>query len=145
MKHKAQGGAAAVEFALVLPILLLLVFAILELGLLLYNKAVITNASREAARFGVVMRSPPENKPDSDAIEKKALDYCSNFLVSLSPSTSSAPNLEVTVPIPGAGGSFGEPLTVTVSYTFTGLGLGTLLSPLTGPITLTATTVMNNE
>ncbi len=142
MKHKAQAGASAVEFALVLPILLLLVFAIFELGLLLYNKAVITNASREAARYGVVMRTP---KHTSGEIEQKALDYCSDFLVSLSPSTTLDPNLEVTVPIPGAGGSFGQPLTVTVSYTFTGLGLGTLLSPLTGPITLTATTVMNNE
>ena len=141
MKHKAQGGASAVEFALVLPILLLLVFAILELGLLLYNKAVITNASREAARFGVVMRSPPGNKPDSGAIEKKALDYCSNFLVSLSPSANPDP----TFSIDGAGQSFGQPLTVTVNYTFSGLGLGTLLSPLTGPVTLTATTVMTNE
>ncbi len=142
MKHKAQGGVTAVEFALVLPILLLLVFAIFEIGLVLYNKAVITNASREAARYGVVMRTP---KHTSEEIEQKALDYCRSFLVSLSPSTNSDPNLVVTVPIPGAGGSFGQPLTVTVSYTFTGLGLGTLLSPLTGPITLTATTVMSNE
>lgn len=142
MKHKAQGGVTAVEFALVLPILLLLVFAIFEIGLVLYNKAVITNASREAARYGVVMRTP---KHTSEEIEQKALDYCSSFLVSLSPSTNSDPNPVVTVPIPGAGGSFGQPLTVTVSYTFTGLGLGTLLSPLTGPITLTATTVMSNE
>ena len=145
MKHKAQGGASAVEFALVLPILLLLVFAILELGLLLYNKAVITNASREAARFGVVMRTP---KHTSDEIEQKALDYCSNFLVSLSPLNNPDPtfiNPSVIIPIPGAGGSFGQPLTVTVNYTFSGLGLGTLLSPLTGPITLTATTVMTNE
>lgn len=138
MKHKAQGGATAVEFALVLPILLLLVFAILELGLLLYNKAVITNAGREAARYGVVMRTP---KHTSGEIEQKALDYCSNFLVSLSPSANPDP----TVSIDGAGGSFGQPLTVTVNYTFSGLGLGTLLSPLTGPITLTATTVMTNE
>ena len=138
MKHKAQGGAAAVEFALVLPILLLLVFAILELGLLLYNKAVITNASREAARYGVVMRTP---KHTSGEIEQKALDYCSNFLVSLSPSANPDP----IVSIDGAGESFGQPLTVTVNYTFSGLGLGTLLSPLTGPITLAATTVMTNE
>ena len=145
MKHKVQGGATAVEFALVLPLLLLLVFAILEFGLVLYNKAVITNASREAARYGVVMRTP---KHTSDEIEQKALDYCSNFLVSLSPSDTTDPtvsNPSVTVPIPGAGGSFGQPLTVTVNYTFSGLGLGTLLSPLTGPITLTATTVMTNE
>lgn len=138
MKNKVQGGATAVEFALVLPILLLLVFAILEFGLVLYNKAVITNASREAARYGVVMRTPKHTEIE---IRQKALDYCSNFLVSLSPSANPDP----TVFIDGAGQSFGQPLIITVNYTFSGLGLGTLLSPLTGPIMLTATTVMTNE
>ena len=45
----------------------------------------------------------------------------------------------------GAAGTFGTPLTVTVTYTYYGLGLGTLLSPISGPLTLTGTTVMNNE
>lgn len=47
-------GAAAIEFALVLPILVLLVCGIIEFGLLFYNKQIITNASREGARAGIV-------------------------------------------------------------------------------------------
>ena len=47
--QKAQG---MVEFALVLPILLLLVLGIIEAGRLLFYYGVVTNASREAARFG---------------------------------------------------------------------------------------------
>ena len=47
-------GAAAVEFAIVVPLLLLLLFGIIEFSLLLYNKAMLTNASREGARFGIV-------------------------------------------------------------------------------------------
>lgn len=43
----SQKGASAVEFALVLPLLMLILFGIIEFSLLMYNKAMITNASRE--------------------------------------------------------------------------------------------------
>ena len=49
-----QKGAAAVEFAIVLPFLVLLVFGIIEFGTMFYNEQVITNASREGARVGIV-------------------------------------------------------------------------------------------
>ncbi|REN18669.1 pilus assembly protein, partial [Mycobacterium tuberculosis] len=56
MKSKRESGAAAVEFALVLPFFLLVFSMIVDLSLAFYDKAVITNASREAARAGVVLR-----------------------------------------------------------------------------------------
>ena len=56
---KNQRGAAVVEFALILPILLLLLVGTIDASLALYDKAVITNASREGARAGIVARSPP--------------------------------------------------------------------------------------
>jgi Flp pilus assembly protein TadG len=46
---KAQG---LVEFALVLPILLMLIFGIIEFGRLLFTYSAIATASREAARYG---------------------------------------------------------------------------------------------
>ena len=49
-----QKGGVLVEFAIVLPLLILLIAGILEFGILLYNKHVITNASREGARAGIV-------------------------------------------------------------------------------------------
>ena len=55
-KFSSQKGASAVEFALVLPLLMLILFGIIEFGLLMYNKAMITNASREGARRGIVYR-----------------------------------------------------------------------------------------
>ncbi len=48
-KIKAQG---MVEFALVLPILLLLVFGIIEAGRLLFLYSAVLSSSREAARYG---------------------------------------------------------------------------------------------
>ncbi|ACC74922.1 TadE/TadG family type IV pilus assembly protein [Paraburkholderia phymatum] len=135
--HTSQRGAAAVEFAIVLPLLLLILFGIVELGIGLYDKAMITNASREGARAGVLLRTP---KPTTQDITNVVLAYCQNYLVTFG--SSNTP----TVSVPsGVGGTFGTPLTVTVSYQYSGLGLGAMLSALTGPITMTATTVMNNE
>ncbi len=50
-------GAAAVEFGLILPLLLAIVFGIIEFGLFMYNQQVITNAAREGARAGIVQRN----------------------------------------------------------------------------------------
>jgi Flp pilus assembly protein TadG len=58
MRLKSQKGVAAVEFALVLPLLVLLIFGIIEFSLLMFNKQVITNASREGARAGIVAGTP---------------------------------------------------------------------------------------
>jgi len=49
-----QRGVAAVEFAIVLPLLLILFAGITEFGIAYYNKQVLTNASREGARAGIV-------------------------------------------------------------------------------------------
>lgn len=46
------------EFALVLPVLLLILFGIIEFGLVMFDQAVITNASREGARAGIVLKTP---------------------------------------------------------------------------------------
>jgi Flp pilus assembly pilin Flp len=54
MAHRDEDGAAAVEFALLLPLLVLLVFGIIEFGAAFNAKIQATNAAREAARLAVV-------------------------------------------------------------------------------------------
>ena len=49
-----EHGGSLVEFAIVMPILLLLVAGLVEFGILYYDKQVLTNASREGARAGIV-------------------------------------------------------------------------------------------
>ena len=51
--HK-RDAVAAVEFALVLPVLLLILFGIINFGTLMYDQAVITNAAREGARWASI-------------------------------------------------------------------------------------------
>jgi Flp pilus assembly protein TadG len=54
-RFRGQGGASAVEFALVLPLLVVLIFGIF-FGAIVYNRQLsITQAAREAARFGATL------------------------------------------------------------------------------------------
>ena len=54
-KPKRTKGQGIVEFAIVLPILLLIVFGLIELGRLLFFYTVVNNASREGARYGIAV------------------------------------------------------------------------------------------
>jgi len=51
-----------VETALVLPVILLLLFGIIEFGRILNTYIMLTNASREGARYSIVGHSEPEVK-----------------------------------------------------------------------------------
>jgi uncharacterized protein (UPF0333 family) len=52
LKHlKKENGQAMVEFALVLPILLLFIAGIIDFGWIYHNQLSANNASREAARY----------------------------------------------------------------------------------------------
>ncbi|RSZ29946.1 MULTISPECIES: TadE/TadG family type IV pilus assembly protein [unclassified Variovorax] len=136
MKSKRESGAAAVEFALVLPFFLLVFSMIVDLSLAFYDKAVITNASREAARAGVVLRSPKLSSTDLQAI---VTQYCDRYLIAFGGPSP------VTTTSTGAGGAFGSSLTVNVSYRYTGLGWGALLGVVMGPFNLSARTIMVHE
>ena len=51
---RQQDGAAAVEFALLLPLLVLLLFGIIQFGIAFNTRIQATNAAREAARAAVI-------------------------------------------------------------------------------------------
>lgn len=76
-----QSGAAAVEFALILPVMLLFIFGIIEFGLFLYDKQVLTNACREGARVGVVVRTPRNQVNEDAEIRAAVLQYARDHLV----------------------------------------------------------------
>jgi len=50
---KDEHGASLVEFAIVLPVLLVVVFGLVEFGRLVAVTTQVTTASREAARYGI--------------------------------------------------------------------------------------------
>jgi Flp pilus assembly protein TadG len=60
-------GAAAVEFALVVPVLLLIVLGSIDWGYYFFVQQVVTNAAREAARVGSLTPFDPLN-PGADVV-----------------------------------------------------------------------------
>lgn len=154
MKLKNQKGAAALEFAIVLPLLVVLVAGIIEFSLLLYDKQVITNASREGARLGIVQAVPRVPRKE---IWQVALHYCGNYLVTFGAKTT--PEI-----IPGCEDTngdgtidedtecngqictkFGDDLTVTVTYDYRFLVIPNFIPGFNKPLRLTAQTVMKCE
>lgn len=127
--RRSERGLAIIETALVLPFFLLLIFAGINYSIGLYNQAVITNASREAAREGIAFRVPAPTYQD---ITDRALAYCQDHLVTFG--TPVQP--EVVIEEPG-GRLPGEPLRVTVRYDFKGLNIFSGMSP--GLLAATAT------
>ena len=136
-KIKNQRGVAALEFALILPLLVLLVFGITEFGVALYDKAVITNASREGARQGIVYAYP--DRITNGEIINTVNNYCRDHLINLGGAST------VGVDISRSGNSSGDHLTVRVSYRYSFLVLPNFISTLTSGINLVAETVMRME
>lgn len=120
----AQRGVAIIETVLVLPLFLLVLFGIVEYGFALYNKAIITNVSREAARDAIIFRVA---KKTSTQIVTYATSLCSSRVVSFGSSTCTASAACVSA---CSSAQAGEPLTVTVNYDYKGfytyLGSGSI-------------------
>lgn len=57
MKRR-ESGQALVEFALLLPLLLVILCAIIDFGWIYYNQITIANAAREGARYAVIHYDP---------------------------------------------------------------------------------------
>ena len=135
MKGQHQKGAAAIEFALILPALILLLFGTLEVSLLLFNEQVITNAGREGARYGIVFKAPRYTDAEIRAV---VIAYCTGHLITF----GAAGDPGIVIGRTGTGSSFGDDLTVTVTYNYDFLVLANFGF---GPVTLTAKTVMKSE
>ncbi|OEU62199.1 MAG: pilus assembly protein [Desulfobacterales bacterium PC51MH44] len=133
-KLKAQKGAAAVELAIILPLLVMLLFGMIEFGIILYDKAMITNASREGARKGILF--VPGGISDSD-IRKVVKNYCSGHMITFGEDSIDDSDISIT----RAGGN----LTVTVTYQYDFLVLPNFVTGIVGNINLSAVTTMMME
>lgn len=54
MRRKNERGASMVEFAIILPLLMLILIGIIDMGRLLLAQAMVTNAAREGARMAAL-------------------------------------------------------------------------------------------
>lgn len=136
-RWKHQNGSNLVEMALVSPLLLLLVFGIVDFSLALYNKAVITNAAREGARAGMALRTP---RLSDGEITTVVTTYCQNHLITFASET--IPSVTVTKATDLTGG---EKITVYVSYTYNYGAVMAFIPGLGNTLALDATSVMRSE
>lgn len=110
-RGRRQHGAVAIEMVLIFPIFMFVLFAIIEYGVALYNKSVMTNISREAARDAVVLRVV---KKTSQAIQNEAQTKCSSLVISFGSSACSATVIQPALP------TAGNAITVNLSYNYKG-------------------------
>ena len=96
-------GQAMTEFALIVPVFILLVLAIFEFGRAFYIYSAIANAAREGARVGIVRPS------DTNAIKNRAIENA--VFVGLTTG-------DITVQCISSC-SYDQKIQVTVNYTFT--------------------------
>lgn len=66
-----ETGSSAVEFALILPLLLLVLFATLEYGWYMVNQAVLTGAVSAGARAGIKAQEWNEENPEDPETEAR--------------------------------------------------------------------------
>jgi len=139
---KKQNGGTAVEFAIILPLLLLFAFGIIEWSVYLFDDHIITNASRAGARHGVIQGSP---RVSADEIQARVLSYTGSNLVTFG--AQNAPQVNVKVGAsPGGCTIKGDELAVRVNYNYTFLLLPALSAGLVPPsLTISAATVMRCE
>jgi Flp pilus assembly protein TadG len=153
---RGQQGVAAVEFAIILPILLLLVSGIIDFGHYWYIGHVLSDASREGARYGTryktyfdptkgTVRTLPKNLSPSisDHVLLPAYaDYASRLPSTPTPTvTPSGDGWTATDPTTLAG----KDLVITLTATKTWWVLGALIPTLGSSKLLTVKTTMTCE
>ncbi|MFD3157177.1 TadE/TadG family type IV pilus assembly protein [Haloimpatiens sp. FM7330] len=99
---KNKNGQSLVEFAIIFPLILLVVMAIAEFGMIFNAYLTINNAAREGARAGIVGTSDVEIQ---------------NLVLAASPNLESQ-NLTIIITPNETSRTSGETLTVTLNYTY---------------------------
>lgn len=100
MKSMRESGAAAVEFALVLPVLLILILGMIEFGFLTFLNSSAAGAAREGAREMAIHN-------DQGLAQGRASSAFSNATGRVPTSVSVPPSCTA-----------GQPVVVTVTYSY---------------------------
>jgi Flp pilus assembly protein TadG len=159
--RKSERGAELVEFALMLPILLVIFAGLWDFGRAYRVHQAITNAAREGVRLAVVPAGVNQKAAVQDRVKaylnKSSLDTSfitsgniDNYIVVKNPLNDAA-NTVVTVNLPGGGTSVVTVSRVSVNYPFTFFIFGPVIklwvpsSTLGGSITLRTSVTMENQ
>jgi Flp pilus assembly protein TadG len=107
LRRKREQGQTMAEFTLVLPVLAILLFGIIQFGIVFNNYLAVTDAARAGARQAAVARYLPPGEREPKVVAK----------VKASAEGLDASKLVVTVEAPG-GWEAGSDVTVTAKYPY---------------------------
>jgi Flp pilus assembly protein TadG len=105
---REERGQALVEFAMVLPLLALLLFAIVQFGIVYNNYISLTDAVRAGARKAAVSRQTTDSGGPVGVTKQAVIDAGSDISISAG---------DVTVSTPG-GWNPGEDVSVTATHPY---------------------------
>jgi Flp pilus assembly protein TadG len=132
----SEQGSELIEFAIVAPILMLLIAGIVDFGMLFRTYEAVTNAAREGARVGVLPGYLPAD------VQNRVGQYLAAAGLSAAPTVTVA-NVPVTT---GAGTFTATSVTVNYPYQFVVLGgVGPFFGGTFGSMPLRAVSVMRIE
>jgi Flp pilus assembly protein TadG len=132
----AESGQDLVEYALVLPLFLLLMFSTIEFGFLFFQYTMVVNAAREGARSGIVVDTAECGRA---CLEERIRAAVRSKMTSVDPNKVKVTPLWLTV-------NYQPMVQVTVSYD-TGFITRALIEEMggNGSITLASTATMQRE
>jgi hypothetical protein len=146
VRLKSERGAELIEFALVFPLLLMIVLGIVDFGFVFQRMEVVTNAAREGARIASL---PGYSVAD---VRQRACNYMETgglpVVTGCPPGSLSAVEVaDVTVPT-GAGGPTLTGKRVLVTYTHSYMFIGPIASWFGGSfstVPISAVSIMRDE
>ena len=137
-----ERGVIAVEYAMMLPLLVICFLTIIDLGLVIHEHQILQNAAREAARFSALPRnqiSPLNPMASANAVRQRVMDYCAERNITVPPADITVSQQHpITV---GALTVMGSE--VTISYTRPFLIAGAPFLPV-GDVVLSGRAVFRN-
>jgi Flp pilus assembly protein TadG len=135
-RWRSECGSQLIEFAIVVPLLMLLLAGIFDFGMLFRAFEAVTNAAREGARVGVLPAYQPADVQARVAAYMTASGLTDPYTVNV-----------VNVPVATAAGTFtARAVTVNYTYRFAVLGpIGAMFGGTFGTIPLQAVSVMRTE
>jgi Flp pilus assembly protein TadG len=128
-------GAAAVEFALILPVIVLLLFGIIEMGRAWNVRQTLTDAVREGARVAVV-----NNEMNPGILNTLVVNTVRGSVARAGLAAADPP---LTITLTGVGAGPETPAEVVLTYKYTPL-FGTWFFP-DRSVPITTRSVMRNE
>ncbi|MCC6381994.1 MAG: pilus assembly protein [Dehalococcoidia bacterium] len=137
--RESEKGQTLVEFALVLPFFLVLIFALVDFGRAYYTWQVVTNGAREGARAAAV-------QSDNATIDSKIYaSFCTSY-----PSNCGLDTSKLTITKTNVQGARGTEVTVRLAYDFNWVTpMGNILTLIGGSSvaapTISSTTSMRLE